>query len=81
MPAHRDEQMDGGAGKPHDLAAGTVGFLSVWGLPIAVLVVSGSAGSDGIKLISWPLSLLWMGGACLFNALRCGRRHCFITGP
>ena len=22
-----------------------------------------------------------MGGACLVNAKRCGRRHCYLTGP
>ena len=25
--------------------------------------------------------LLWMGGACLANARRCGRTHCRVTGP
>jgi len=22
-----------------------------------------------------------MGGACLVNAVRCGRLHCYVTGP
>ena len=25
--------------------------------------------------------LLWMGGACLANARRCRRTHCWFTGP
>lgn len=25
--------------------------------------------------------LLWMGGACLANARRCGPTHCYLTGP
>jgi hypothetical protein len=29
----------------------------------------------------WPLALLWMGVACLWNAARCGRVHCYFTGP
>ena len=26
-------------------------------------------------------ALAWMGAACLANARRCGRMHCFFTGP
>ncbi|WP_291736745.1 hypothetical protein [Leisingera sp. F5] len=29
----------------------------------------------------WAGALVWMGAACLWNARRCGRRHCFWTGP
>ena len=29
----------------------------------------------------WIVALLWMGGACLVNAVRCGRLHCYVTGP
>jgi hypothetical protein len=25
--------------------------------------------------------LAWMGTGCTLNALRCGRRHCFISAP
>jgi hypothetical protein len=24
---------------------------------------------------------MWMGLACVVNALRCGRIHCYLTGP
>ena len=29
----------------------------------------------------WTAALVTMGTVCLFNALRCGRTHCYITGP
>src|SRR6185437_9266640 len=29
----------------------------------------------------WAVSLAWMGTGCALNAARCGRRHCFISGP
>lgn len=29
----------------------------------------------------WPIVLTWLGGACLLNAFRCGRLHCFLPGP
>jgi hypothetical protein len=31
--------------------------------------------------ITWTLSLVVMGGACLINARGCGRMHCYFTGP
>lgn len=34
-----------------------------------------------IKTWVWVGALVWMGGACLWNARRCGRRHCYWTGP
>ena len=29
----------------------------------------------------WTICLIWKGTACVFNARRCGRHHCFYTGP
>lgn len=29
----------------------------------------------------WAIALAWMGTGCALNALRCGRRHCLISGP
>ncbi len=31
--------------------------------------------------VLWPALLAFMAAACLVNARRCGRLHCFITGP
>ena len=33
------------------------------------------------QAILWPLMLTFMGVACLLNAHRCGRVHCYATGP
>jgi hypothetical protein len=54
-------------------------FLLAWGIPALAMVLSSSLGY-GITWI-WPTSLAWLGIACFLNARRCGRTHCFITGP
>jgi len=54
-------------------------FRIAWGLPILAMIISVSIGF-GVAWI-WPISLAWMGVACLLNARRCGRRHCYLTGP
>mgnify|MGYP001576176147 CR=1 FL=1 len=64
--------------KADDLVASRVGWL-LWGIP-AVLLTVGSV---------WAVSRAWLwipafavaGAACLANAARCGRLHCFLTGP
>ena len=33
------------------------------------------------RAVVWTAALLWMGGACIANARRCGRTHCRFTGP
>lgn len=63
----------------HDFASGYRGLL-IWGLPVVLLVLS--AGLGGVyTALAWPPLLAFMGGACLWNARRCGRRHCYYTGP
>ncbi len=34
-----------------------------------------------LPAVAWSGALLWMGGACIANARRCGRTHCRFTGP
>ena len=36
---------------------------------------------DRWKVIVWPLALIVVGTACVQNARRCGRLHCYFTGP
>ncbi len=63
---------------PNDL----MGFKTAWFLwyvPIAVLVV-GSSWTRG-RVWMWVPALLVMGLGCLANASRCGRLHCYFTGP
>lgn len=56
-------------------------FLVFW-LPGIAIVVSGAlAISIGWRTVVWVLALFTMGTGCLVNAFRCGRVHCYITGP
>jgi len=62
-----------------DLFSGARGLL-IWGLPIAVIVISARLGGH-YPVFAWPPALGFMGAACLYNARRCGRLHCYLTGP
>ncbi|MGH9605776.1 MAG: hypothetical protein ACRD3N_08750 [Terracidiphilus sp.] len=60
-----------------DLACGRSALL-FWGLPGVALIV-GADWRHGLLL--WIPAFLAMGVACLVNAARCGRVHCYVTGP
>lgn len=34
-----------------------------------------------LRAVVWPVALLVIGTACVLNARRCGRLHCYFTGP
>ncbi|KAB2911533.1 MAG: hypothetical protein F9K40_00620 [Kofleriaceae bacterium] len=53
--------------------------LLIWCVP-AALVLLGVFWAQARPAL-WIPSLVVMGTACLFNARRCGRLHCHITGP
>ena len=53
--------------------------LFIWYLPIAALIV-GASWTSGRPWL-WIPAFLVMGVACLANAARCGRVHCYFTGP
>jgi hypothetical protein len=61
-----------------DLTRGA-GALALWCLPVLALIV-GLKWPEG-RLWLWIPALLVMGIACLANAVRCGRLHCYFTGP
>ena len=63
-----------------DLVANKRLLLAIWGLPVAALLIAVTF-EHPAKTLVWMVALAWMGAACLFNARRCGRRHCFYTGP
>jgi len=67
---------------PRDLLSKpTVAFLVFW-LPIIAIVATGSSHvSAAVRTIVWPAALITMGAACTVNATRCGRLHCYLTGP
>ncbi len=52
--------------------------IIAWGIPIAALILSGPLAPQWMGVI-WPVSLAWMGTACVLNARRCSRVHCYIT--
>jgi len=59
-----------------DWAGGLRGCL-IWGIPAAALFAS----PQRYLVIVWPVLLTFMGATCILNARRCGRVHCYVTGP
>ena len=56
--------------------------LTFFVLPVIAMVLAGSANvSNGWRTVVWTAALATMGTACVVNALRCGRLHCYLTGP
>jgi hypothetical protein len=55
-------------------------YVLAWGLPTALLIV-GIFLPASIRTVVWAGSLIWQGVACAANAARCGRTHCYLTGP
>lgn len=63
-----------------DWAGNWRSFALYWGLPAAVMALAGAL-DPLARAVVWTGVLLWMGGACLANARRCSRTHCWFTGP
>jgi hypothetical protein len=55
-------------------------YILAWGLPTGLLVL-GIFLPAPIRTAVWEGCLVWMGAACIANAARCGRTHCYLTGP
>ncbi|MCB2114628.1 MAG: hypothetical protein KDD85_13940 [Parvularculaceae bacterium] len=68
----------------NDHAVKPLPFFWSWGLPLAILFstnfMSGIV-SKPIILMMMSGSFFWMGLACVLNARRCRRRHCYYSGP
>jgi len=56
-------------------------FVLYWLPAIAIVVAGAPAITNGWRTVVWVVALAIMGAACVVNALRCGRVHCYITGP
>lgn len=69
------DKMSGTPGRA-DWAHGVRGCLT-WGIPAVLLITS----PVQYFVVVWPTVLSFMGVACLLNARRCGRIHCYFTGP
>ena len=52
----------------------------LWRIPIVLLVV-GIFVDPTARTLMWAPALTIMGTACVVNATRCGRLHCYATGP
>lgn len=63
-----------------DWVTGARSYSIAWGIPTLALVV-GIALPPPLRTVVWSSALVWMGVACILNALRCGRIHCYLTGP
>lgn len=63
----------------HDLLERNSKWL-LWGAPIIALILGGFVEAFA-RMWLWTLALLVAGAACIVNAKRCGRRHCYATGP
>jgi hypothetical protein len=70
---------DGCPPNARDLTSGGAGLL-LWVVPGVILAVTATFGGPFLVVLL-PVLLAFMGVACLVNARRCGRRHCYITGP
>jgi len=73
-----DNSVDGKGCSPNDLTARKSAWL-LWYLPI-VLVIVGSSWNRG-RVWLWVPAFVVMDVGCLLNAARCGRTHCYVTGP
>lgn len=68
--------------KSRDLLSSPWHALVVFCLPAIAIVVTGRAGFGRTwRTIVWTIALGTMGIACIVNALRCRRVHCYATGP
>lgn len=63
-----------------DLLSSRWATLLLWVGPW-VLIISTGGTSSIIHAVVWTSAFTVAGVACLVNARRCGRLHCFFTGP
>lgn len=67
---------------PRDILASFPLVATIFWLPILAIVVTGYVPVGGaVRTAVWTAGCLLMSGACFLNAMRCGRLHCYLTGP
>jgi hypothetical protein len=65
-----------------DLLSNRLLTAFVYWLPALGLIASGFFEiGQGWRTAIWTAALTIMGVGCIANALRCGRVHCYVTGP
>jgi hypothetical protein len=71
-----------GSAQSRDWLRRPAGIILWWGIPIALGVSTNFLDlSLAQTAATWAAALAWMGTGCALNALRCGRRHCYVSGP
>jgi hypothetical protein len=71
-----------GAQESRDIFSDRFVTAAVYWLPVTALVVSAFFDiSKAWRGALWAVAFMTMGTACIVNALRCGRVHCYLTGP
>lgn len=58
---------------------GGLGALLGWGVPIAAIAIGSFV--HELALWLWTPAFAVMGVTCMINVRRCGRVHCYATGP
>lgn len=64
-----------------DVMSSRLRMVLLYLLPGTAIYLTGNSGDREVAAIVWPLAFLVMGVACIANARRCGRVHCYFTGP
>ena len=67
-------------GRPKDWVGDYRSYALAWGIPTAALALAIFL-DQAARTVLWSGALVWMGVACIANATRCGRTHCYFTGP
>ena len=69
-------------GPAKDLLARPGTTILVYCVPTLAIVATEALGAVGaLQTLIWTLGFTVMGLACVLNAMRCGRVHCYFTGP
>src|SRR6516225_8451017 len=67
-------------GPERDLLCSGLSACLLWCVPCFAFAL-GFWQPPALRTVLWTTSLTFMGITCLVNASRCGRTHCFFTGP
>ena len=66
----------------YDLLSRPLPAFLLYCIPALLIVVTARADvSARTRTIAWTVSLVVLGTACIANSVRCGRMHCYFTGP
>ncbi len=73
---------NGATSNSRDILSNPLLVFALFCLPAIAIVATGRHDvGGGWRTAVWTAALSTMGIACWANAVRCGRMHCYITGP